>query len=121
MRRSLAGRRSGPMDKIVIKGGKRLAGEVSVSGAKNAALPILASSLLARGQSTYRNVPGLGDVVTMRKLLAQLGAQVAGDGRTVIASSRITSCEAPYELVKTMRASALVLGPLLGRYGQARV
>jgi UDP-N-acetylglucosamine 1-carboxyvinyltransferase len=109
------------MDKIVIKGGKRLAGEVSVSGAKNAALPILASSLLARGQSTYRNVPGLGDVATMRKLLAQLGARVTGDGRTVIDSSEIQSCEAPYELVKTMRASALVLGPLLGRYGQARV
>jgi UDP-N-acetylglucosamine 1-carboxyvinyltransferase len=109
------------MDKIVIKGGKRLVGEVSVSGAKNAALPILASSLLARGQSTYRNVPGLGDVVTMRKLLGQLGAAVTGDGRTVIDSSRITSCEAPYELVKTMRASALVLGPLVGRYGQARV
>ena len=67
------------MYKIVIKGGKRLHGEVSVSGAKNAALPILASSLLASGQSTYRNVPGLGDVVTMRKLLGQLGRE--GQGR----------------------------------------
>jgi UDP-N-acetylglucosamine 1-carboxyvinyltransferase len=109
------------MYKIVIKGGKRLAGTVSVSGAKNAALPILASSLLARGQSTYRNVPGLGDVSTMRKLLGQLGAKVRGDGTTVIDSAHVNHFEAPYELVKTMRASALVLGPLVGRYGQARV
>jgi UDP-N-acetylglucosamine 1-carboxyvinyltransferase len=109
------------MYKIVVKGGHRLRGEVSVSGAKNAALPILASSLLARGRSTYRNVPGLGDVITMRKLLGQLGADVKGDGITTVNSAEITSLEAPYELVKTMRASALVLGPLVGRYGQARV
>src|SRR5450631_574633 len=109
------------MYKIVIKGGKRLHGEVSVSGAKNAALPILASSLLASGQSTYRNVPGLGDVVTMRKLLGQLGAKVKGDGTTVVDSTNINHFEAPYELVKTMRASALVLGPLVGRYGRACV
>ena len=109
------------MYKIVIKGGRRLRGEVSVSGAKNAALPILASSLLARGQSTYRNVPGLGDVITMRKLLGQLGADVKGDGTTVVDSSDINNFEAPYELVKTMRASALVLGPLIGRHGRASV
>jgi UDP-N-acetylglucosamine 1-carboxyvinyltransferase len=109
------------MYKIVIKGGRRLRGEVSVSGAKNAALPILASSLLARGPSTYRNVPGLGDVVTMRKLLGQLGARVRGDGTTVVDTAYVNHCEAPYELVKTMRASALVLGPLLARYGKARV
>jgi UDP-N-acetylglucosamine 1-carboxyvinyltransferase len=109
------------MYKIVIKGGRRLRGEVSVSGAKNAALPILASSLLARGQSTYRNVPGLGDVITMRKLLGQLGAEVRGDGTTVVDSANVKNFEAPYELVKTMRASALVLGPLVGRYGEARV
>src|SRR5512143_2696960 len=109
------------MYKIVIKGGRRLRGEVSVSGAKNAALPILASSLLARGQSTYRNVPGLGDIITMRKLLGQLGAKVTGDGTTIIDTSDVNHFEAPYELVKTMRASALVLGPLVGRYGQARV
>jgi UDP-N-acetylglucosamine 1-carboxyvinyltransferase len=77
--------------------------------------------LLAQGQSTYRNVPGLGDVVTMRKLLGQLGATVKGDGTTVVDTSHITNFEAPYELVKTMRASALVLGPLVGRYGEARV
>ena len=109
------------MYKIVIKGGKKLTGEVSVSGAKNAALPILASSLLARGQSIYRSVPGLGDIVTMRKLLGQLGAKVKGDGITVIDTSQVNHFEAPYELVKTMRASALVLGPLVGRYGKARV
>ncbi len=109
------------MYKIIIKGGRRLRGEVSVSGAKNAALPILASSLLARGQSTYRNVPGLGDVVTMRKLLGQLGAEVSGDGTTLVDTSNVVNFEAPYELVKTMRASALVLGPLVGRYGKAQV
>ncbi len=109
------------MYKIVVKGGRKLHGEVCVSGAKNAALPILASALLAKGQSTYRNVPGLGDVVTMRKLLGQLGAKVQGDGTTVVDTSHVTNFEAPYELVKTMRASALVLGPLVGRYGEARV
>jgi UDP-N-acetylglucosamine 1-carboxyvinyltransferase len=109
------------MYKIVIRGGRKLRGEVRVSGAKNAALPILASSLLTAGRSTYRNVPDLGDVVTMKKLLRQLGAQVDGDGRTMVDSTHITNFEAPYELVKTMRASALVLGPLVGRYGQARV
>jgi UDP-N-acetylglucosamine 1-carboxyvinyltransferase len=109
------------MYKIVIKGGKKLRGEVSVSGAKNAALPILASSLLAAGKSTYRNVPGLGDVLTMKKLLEQLGAEVDGDGSTTVDSTHIRNFEAPYELVKTMRASALVLGPLVGRYGHAQV
>jgi UDP-N-acetylglucosamine 1-carboxyvinyltransferase len=109
------------MYKIVIRGGHRLHGEVRVSGAKNAALPILASSLLASGRSTYRNVPDLGDVVTMKKLLRQLGADVQGDGRTTVDSTHITNFEAPYELVKTMRASAVVLGPLVGRYGQASV
>jgi UDP-N-acetylglucosamine 1-carboxyvinyltransferase len=109
------------MYKIVVKGGHRLKGEVRVSGAKNAALPILASALLARGKSSYRNVPGLGDIVTMKHLLAQLGAKVDGDGTTNVDTSHLTSCEAPYELVKTMRASAVVLGPLVGRYGEARV
>jgi UDP-N-acetylglucosamine 1-carboxyvinyltransferase len=109
------------MDKIVIKGGERLRGEVRVSGAKNAALPILCSSLLATGRSIYRNVPGLGDVRTMKKLLGQLGAEVEGQATTSVDTSHITNFEAPYELVKTMRASALVLGPLVGRYGQAKV
>ena len=110
------------MDKILIRGGAKLRGEVRVSGAKNAALPILVSSLLARGPSSYRNVPQLGDVRTMRRLLQDLGATVEGRGGTVrIDTSRITSFEAPYELVKTMRASALVLGPLVARYGEAKV
>jgi UDP-N-acetylglucosamine 1-carboxyvinyltransferase len=109
------------MDKIVIKGGERLRGEVRVSGAKNAALPILCSSLLATGRSVYRSVPGLGDVSTMKKLLAGLGAEVEGKSITTVDTSHIKSFEAPYELVKTMRASALVLGPLVGRYGEAKV
>ncbi len=109
------------MDKIVIKGGARLRGEVRVSGAKNAALPILASSLLATARSTYRNVPELGDVRTMKRLLGDLGAVVEGGGVTHVDTSHITKLEAPYELVKTMRASALVLGPLVARHGEARV
>ncbi len=109
------------VDKIVIKGGKRLHGEVSVSGAKNAALPILASSLLAQGRSTYRNVPDLGDVRTMGKLLGELGATVTGKRSMNVDTKAVNNFEAPYELVKTMRASALVLGPLVGRYGEARV
>jgi UDP-N-acetylglucosamine 1-carboxyvinyltransferase len=117
------------VDKIVVKGGRRLRGEVRVSGAKNAALPILASSLLATGRSLYRNVPALGDVATMKALLGRLGAGLDGktggssDGRAVtgVDTARLTSFEAPYDLVKTMRASALVLGPLVARYGRARL
>ncbi|MGI5860791.1 MAG: UDP-N-acetylglucosamine 1-carboxyvinyltransferase [Myxococcales bacterium] len=114
------------MDKIVVEGGRQLKGEVDVSGAKNAALPILASSLLAEGRHLYRNVPALADVSTMCKLLETMGAAAArGSGRRkdaieVEVSPRIVP-EAPYELVKTMRASVLVLGPLVARYGRARV
>jgi len=111
------------LQKIVIRGGVRLAGEVRVSGSKNAALPILASSLLAGGRSIYRNVPALGDVRTMGRLLGQLGARFTDVGRGVahVDTSVITEHEAPYELVKTMRASVLVLGPLVARHGKARV
>jgi len=111
------------LQKIVIRGGARLAGEVRVSGSKNAALPILASSLLAQGKSIYRNVPGLGDVRTMGRLLARLGAEVSPTVKGVshVDTSHIHEHEAPYELVKTMRASVLVLGPLVARYGKARV
>lgn len=110
------------MQKIVINGGKKLRGEVRVSGAKNAALPILASSLLASGKSVYRNVPLLNDVTTMLKLLEQLGSSVSGLGhKASIDTAKVNNFEAPYELVKTMRASALVLGPLVGRHGMARV
>jgi UDP-N-acetylglucosamine 1-carboxyvinyltransferase len=111
------------MDKIVIRGGERLSGEVQVSGAKNAALPLLASALLPTGASTFQNVPLLNDVITMGKLLRRLGCEVDGQRTVTVAppdQSRV-SCEAPYELVKTMRASVLVLGPLLARYGRARV
>lgn len=114
------------MDKIVVKGGPALHGEVKVSGAKNAALPILASSLLADGMSTYRNVPDLVDVSTMLKVLETMGCETARlTGRqksvcTVSVGKHITP-EAPYDLVKTMRASVLVLGPLVARYGRARV
>jgi UDP-N-acetylglucosamine 1-carboxyvinyltransferase len=111
------------LQKIVINGGKRLRGEVRVSGSKNAALPILASALLARGRSTFRNVPALGDVRTMGRLLARLGADVADNGKGVtrIDTTKAAGHEAPYELVKTMRASVLVLGPLVARHGKARV
>ena len=111
------------MQKIVIRGGARLHGEVHVSGAKNAALPILASALLARGRSTFRNVPALGDVRTMGRLLTRLGAEVedAGKGVMRIDTTNAAGHEAPYELVKTMRASVLVLGPLVARTGKARV
>jgi UDP-N-acetylglucosamine 1-carboxyvinyltransferase len=111
------------LQKIVINGGARLAGEVRVSGSKNAALPILASSLLAQGRSIYRNVPGLGDVRTMSRLLAGLGAELPEQKKGIahVDTSHITVHEAPYELVKTMRASVLVLGPLVARYGRARV
>ncbi|HEX2660311.1 MAG TPA: UDP-N-acetylglucosamine 1-carboxyvinyltransferase [Polyangia bacterium] len=111
------------MQNIVIKGGARLTGEVRVSGAKNAALPILASSLLASGRSLYRNVPDLGDVRTMEKLLGELGAKVTTKpgGITQVDTAAVKSFEAPYDLVKTMRASVLVLGPLTARHGRARV
>jgi UDP-N-acetylglucosamine 1-carboxyvinyltransferase len=114
------------MDKIVVTGGNPLRGEVAVSGAKNAALPILAASLLAEGQHAFRNVPNLVDVKTMLKVLRTLGctAEWRGGNRShvcEVAVPRSVSPEAPYELVKTMRASVLVLGPLLARYGRARV
>jgi UDP-N-acetylglucosamine 1-carboxyvinyltransferase len=111
------------VQKIVIRGGARLLGEVRVSGSKNAALPILASSLLARGPSLFRNVPRLGDVRTMAKLLERLGAGVVEKPKGVVRvdTSELRGHVAPYELVKTMRASVLVLGPLVARYGRARV
>jgi UDP-N-acetylglucosamine 1-carboxyvinyltransferase len=111
------------MDKIVVEGGSRLVGKIPISGAKNAALPLLAASLLPTGTSTFRNVPQLADVRTMAKLLRMLGWDVGEDGSSLsIASNpKNLKLEAPYELVKTMRASVLVLGPLVARYGRARV
>ncbi|MBI5482590.1 MAG: UDP-N-acetylglucosamine 1-carboxyvinyltransferase [Deltaproteobacteria bacterium] len=111
------------MDRIVIEGGHRLKGEVTVSGAKNAALPLLAASILTAGRSTLRGVPALADVRTMCRLLALQGAAIEREGEHTlhVSTSAMRGFEAPYELVKTMRASVLVLGPLVARYGHARV
>lgn len=110
------------MEKIVIKGGVSLNGEVRVSGAKNSALPLLFATLLADGESEIFNVPDLRDINTAVKLLRVLGADVdSQDSCYRINTEKIQSVEAPYDLVKTMRASVLVLGPLLARFGQARV
>ncbi|MBK9034591.1 MAG: UDP-N-acetylglucosamine 1-carboxyvinyltransferase [Myxococcales bacterium] len=111
------------MDKIVVEGGSRLVGDIAIGGAKNAALPLLASALLPNGPSTFKNVPQLQDVATMAKLLRQLGCTVDGKRTMVIEppSAKKAKLEAPYELVKTMRASIVVLGPLVARYGRARV
>jgi UDP-N-acetylglucosamine 1-carboxyvinyltransferase len=109
------------MDKIVIEGGQRLRGEVRISGAKNAALPILCSAILTGGRCTFKNVPLLDDVRTMGRLLARMGCAVEGTRTVTIEARELTSHEAPYELVKTMRASVLVLGPLVARHGHARV
>jgi UDP-N-acetylglucosamine 1-carboxyvinyltransferase len=111
------------LDKLEIIGGKALAGELTVSGSKNAALPVLAATLLADGPVFLSNVPHLNDVTTTVKLLRQLGVEVTfHDGvKLEIDASRVAKFVAPYELVKTMRASILVLGPLLGRFGTADV
>jgi UDP-N-acetylglucosamine 1-carboxyvinyltransferase len=110
------------MDKLAIVGGKALDGEVRISGAKNAALPILAATLLADGAVTIGNVPQLNDIATTLKLLMRMGVAAEHRDGTVLAdASSIKEFLAPYELVKTMRASILVLGPLLGRFGQADV
>lgn len=110
------------MDKLKIRGGQQLAGEVAVSGAKNAALPILCASLLTAEPLVLERVPGLQDVRTMLRLLRQLGIRDRTEGELlVLDGASLASHEAPYELVKTMRASVLVLGPLLARAGEARV
>ena len=110
------------MDKLLINGGKRLAGEIAISGAKNAALPILCAGLLTDATLHLSNVPRLHDVATMLKLLGQMGLGIEQDGeRVALSGNGINRLEAPYELVKTMRASILVLGPLLARFGEARV
>jgi UDP-N-acetylglucosamine 1-carboxyvinyltransferase len=111
------------MDKLVIEGGVRLAGEVEVSGAKNAALPVLCAAILSAEPLEVSNVPRLRDVATTAKLLAQMGAQVTdrGEGTLVLDCAQMANLEAPYELVRTMRASILVLGPMVARFGRARV
>src|SRR6476661_8088391 len=111
------------MDKLLIRGGRRLHGEVRISGAKNAALPELCAALLTADPVTLENVPQLQDVSTMLKLLRNMGVEATrrDDGSVRIDASSLTSPEAPYELVKTMRASVLALGPLLARFGEATV
>ncbi|CBW74628.1 UDP-N-acetylglucosamine 1-carboxyvinyltransferase (EC 2.5.1.7) [Mycetohabitans rhizoxinica HKI 454] len=110
------------MDKLLIDGGVRLSGEITVSGAKNATLPILCASLLSAEPVQLENVPNLQDVRTMLKLLGQMGVRSEVNGNTVtLDASQVDKPVAPYELVKTMRASILVLGPLVARFGHAQV
>lgn len=110
------------MEKLKVTGGCRLNGEVKASGAKNAALPILAASLLTADDLVLSNVPHLSDIRTMGKLLSGLGMMVEREGETVTLNAKaLTTLTAPYELVKTMRASIVTLGPMLARFGEARV
>lgn len=111
------------MDKLIINGGKPLKGDVTISGAKNSALPIMAATLLASDNITIANVPHLRDITTMMELLGQLGAHLVVDEKmnVQVDASHVNEFVAPYELVKTMRASILVLGPLLSRFGKADV
>ena len=110
------------MDKLIIEGGKRLKGDVQISGAKNAALPIMAASILATGKSTIHMIPYLRDITTFSELLRYLGVDVEfKTGKAVIDTTKTRVLEAPYDLVRTMRASILVLGPLLAKFGRVRV
>jgi UDP-N-acetylglucosamine 1-carboxyvinyltransferase len=110
------------MDKLLIRGGRRLAGEIEIAGAKNAALPILCAGLLSADTLVLSNVPRLQDVATMQKLLRQMGLAIEDKGTALELCGRdVSKLEAPYEMVKTMRASILVLGPLLARFGEAKV
>ncbi|MDH5622727.1 MAG: UDP-N-acetylglucosamine 1-carboxyvinyltransferase, partial [Gammaproteobacteria bacterium] len=111
------------MDKLLITGGTTLSGTVRISGAKNAALPILAATLLAHEKVTIRNVPHLKDVTTMLSLLQMMGVEVTVDDYLTVEidAGNVSKFEAPYDLVKTMRASILVLGPLVARFGAADV
>src|SRR5262245_20351787 len=111
-----------PMDALVIQGGRPLSGRVAISGAKNAALPVMAATLLAPGVHRLRNVPDLRDTRTFADVLTKLGARVTFEGDLcTVDTTKLDSVEAPYELVKTMRASIYVLGPLLARMGGAKV
>src|SRR5947209_1668099 len=111
------------MDRIRIRGGRPLSGDIAIGGAKNAALPLMAAALLTAERLTLSNVPQLDDIHTMGSLLAQHGIAVeraTNDGRSLSLGGAITNTEAPYDIVRKMRASVLVLGPLLARSGQAR-
>ena len=110
------------MDRFLIQGGVPLEGEIAVSGAKNSALPALAACLLTSDPVTLARIPPVRDIATMQKLITHTGAKVTqADGRVTIEAGTLDRPEAPYELVKTMRASSLVLGPLVARCGRARV
>src|SRR6202795_5118307 len=110
------------MDKFVIRGGTALKGQIQTNGSKNSALPALAAALLTEEPVILHRIPRVRDIRTMERLLVDIGASVEVDGTTVrMRTERIASPEAPYELVKTMRASSLVLGPLVARSGRARV
>ncbi|MBO9646711.1 MAG: UDP-N-acetylglucosamine 1-carboxyvinyltransferase, partial [Pseudacidovorax sp.] len=111
------------MDKLLIRGGRQLGGEVTISGAKNAALPQLCAALLTTDPVVVHNVPRLQDVSTMLKLVRHMGVTAERDdnGTVSLNAADLTQPEAPYELVKTMRASVLALGPLVARFGHAKV
>jgi UDP-N-acetylglucosamine 1-carboxyvinyltransferase len=110
------------MEKMIIEGGYRLVGQIPISGAKNAALPLFAASLLVEGWNTLQNVPALTDIRTIARLLRQMGVKIEGESGTVrLNAAGVHSYEAPYNLVKTMRASVLVLGPLVAKWKRARV
>ncbi len=109
------------MDRIRIRGGRPLSGDIPIGGAKNAALPLMAAGLLTEDRLELSNVPALADIETMAALLSQHGIAVEADGRVLRLGGRITDTEAPYDIVRKMRASVLVLGPVLARVGEARV
>src|SRR5437660_8733958 len=111
------------MDKLRIQGGRQLQGTIRISGAKNSALPAMAASLLTSEELVLENIPLVNDIYTTRRLLRELGAriEISPDHTVHLRIPKIESIEAPYDLVKTMRASVLVLGPLLARTGRARV
>ncbi|MEE8254941.1 MAG: UDP-N-acetylglucosamine 1-carboxyvinyltransferase, partial [Nitrosomonadaceae bacterium] len=111
------------MQKLIIQGGTPLSGEVHISGAKNAALPILCASLLTRETLRIENVPHLKDITTMMSLLGQMGINISIDKKLGVSltAAHLSSLVAPYEMVKTMRAAILVLGPMLARTGEAKV
>ena len=110
------------MDQIRVRGGRPLHGTIPISGAKNAALPLMAASLLTGAPVKLTNVPDLADIASMTSLLRQHGVRIDRDGTDMaMDASRIDSTTAPYDLVRKMRASVLVLGPLVARFGQARV
>lgn len=110
------------MDRLLITGGRKLSGAVEISGAKNAALPLMASTILCKGQTVLGNIPNLKDIKTMSEVLANMGAVISVDGSCLrINTDTLVNKEAPYELVKTMRASVLTLGPMVARFGCAKV